>query len=76
MTDHIAVAGCSFCTGTLPTILLKTRFSLDNVRVRMCRDCILVALSCIENPTEYPCAIEDRDVDLAVLAQAKEQGAL
>ncbi|KKN83898.1 hypothetical protein LCGC14_0295510 [marine sediment metagenome] len=72
-TDKIGIESCSFCTGTFPTLRLKTRF-LEVVYVQMCRACILKALQEIEQPYEYPVVIEDRDLDLALLAQAEVAG--
>lgn len=69
----MVVRGCAFCDGTLPTIRLSTtQRGAANVRVQICRACILVALKEIESPSEYPAVIEDRDVELAFIALREE----
>jgi hypothetical protein len=73
-SDTIARPDCAFCTGTLPTIHLRTTQCgiNSNVDVRICRACILTALNAIEHPTEYPAVIEDRDADLATIEEGKD----
>jgi hypothetical protein len=69
----MVVRGCAFCDGTLPTIRLSTtQLGGDNVRMCICRACILVALKEIENPSEYPAVIEARDCDLSVISQGQD----
>jgi hypothetical protein len=72
VTEEMFSEGCDFCPGTLPTIRLRsTKYTAGkNLRIRICRACILVALKGIEEPEEYPSVIEDRDWVLETLRVA------
>lgn len=69
----IIARGCDYCTGTLPTIRLRTTQRVEDANFRICRACILVALKAIEDPEEYPAVIEDRDAALGIIRRAHNE---
>ena len=68
-TSLQVVKNCDYCPSTLPTVRIRSGMSLTST---LCRACALDILRAIEEPSEYPAVIEQRDDDLDAIREANK----